>query len=320
MNMFTDKDQQKSRIEELLDRKLYGNIDIVTDGTDFMRIHRGQVYQIDGRQFFIKGDMHEPRFGLPDQPKFWVKRAIDIQTGADLILKLVFLEDFTARIGPLRIFCFRSPQKESDVLSLVKGDSRFMQGETLTDKAGNNVRAIDFIKGESLYEYVINNPLEHEEYFHQKVPWLLRNVAGCFEAISFLHENNFCHGDIRNDHILIERDTNHFRWIDFDLKQYFSDFDIWSVGNILNFIMGKGIRTFHEVIHNDGISDHKKLHLTDDDASAFWNYRVMNLRKLFPYIPEKLNNILLHFAVNTNNFYESVDHIISDLKEATENI
>jgi hypothetical protein len=42
----------------------------------------------------------------------------------------------------------------------------------------------------------------------------------------------------------------------------------------------------------------------------------MNLRKIFPYIPEMLNNILLHFSAGAKVFYETVDEIIWDLAMA----
>ena len=175
---------------------------------------------------------------------------------------------------------------------------------------------IDFIKGQSLYAYIIECDLPHEEYYYKLVPWILTNIIKSFEAIKFLHENNFCHGDIRNDHILIERDSETFRWIDFDLKQNYLDFDLWSLGNVLSFILGKGIRSFYEIYNSDRYSNSLKDSLNSEDASAFYNYRIMNLKKLFPYISEELNDILLHFTVNTNIFYENIKNIIEDLNNA----
>ncbi len=42
----------------------------------------------------------------------------------------------------------------------------------------------------------------------------------------------------------------------------------------------------------------------------------MNLRKLFPYIPESLNLILMHFAQGAEVFYETTEEILEDLRLA----
>ncbi|MFC1553612.1 hypothetical protein ACFL7D_03160 [candidate division KSB1 bacterium] len=320
MDNIKEQERLRNRISELLTWNLYGNIEIVTDTSEYMNIYRGQVLRLENREFVVRGDVHEPRFGLQDQPKFWVKRAIDLESGKDKILKLVFHEEFIANIGPLRIRCCRDPEKESRVLDLVKGDGRFMQGFTLRDEKENCVRVIEFIKGSSIYEYIMDIDKPHEEYYYNDVPWILKNIIGCFEAIRYLHKNGYCHGDIRNDHIIIERDTKSYRWIDFDLQQDYSDFDIWSLGNILNFILGKGIRSFREVYNTDTYPEHVKWSLTESDASAFWKYRVINLKKLFPYISDKLNNTLLHFSVDTKNFYERIDQLIDDLGDAVSDL
>ncbi len=158
--------------------------------------------------------------------------------------------------------------------------------------------------------------VSHEEYFHTIFPQIFSKLIDCFEAIGFLHDNDLCHGDIRNDHIFIEEETGLYRWIDFDLKQDFSDFDIWSLGNVLLFCAGMGTRTFHEVLQSSEYSDSIKSDLTADDASAFYEHRIMNLKKLFPYIPERLNDILLHFTLNTTRFYETTSQIVADMGEA----
>jgi hypothetical protein len=42
----------------------------------------------------------------------------------------------------------------------------------------------------------------------------------------------------------------------------------------------------------------------------------MNLKKLFPYISQNLNDILLHFTMKMSNFYENIENIIDDLNNA----
>ena len=44
--------------------------------------------------------------------------------------------------------------------------------------------------------------------------------------------------------------------------------------------------------------------------------RVANLRKIYPYIPESLNRVLLHFSEGANLFYDAADQLLEDLAEA----
>ena len=307
----------KDRIAELSNVRIPKRLEFVTDTTEFMDIYRGQVLSFDGVHLLVTGNIYESRFGMSDEPKYWVKKAIDLETGAQQIVKMVYNEEFQVRVGPLRIRCYRKPRKETQVLDLVRGNPHFMQGRGLFDQRGNEVRAVDLIRGESLYNHIfLETKLSHEEYFHSDFPRILGKLVDCFEAIDLLHSNELCHGDIRNDHIFIDEETGVYRWIDFDLTQDFSDFDIWSLGNVLLFCAGMGTRTYHEVLQSADFSDATKNSLTSDDASAFYAYRIMNLKKLYPYIPDCLNNILLHFTTNTTSFYESVLQITTDMGEA----
>jgi hypothetical protein len=142
---------------------------------------------------------------------------------------------------------------------------------------------------------------------------LLHRLIESIEAIQILHDHKLCHGDIRNDHLIIDRRTDRFRWIDFDLKQDFSDFDIWSIGNVLAYIVAKGILSFHQVLRSDAFSDTVKNSLTADDASAFYEYRIINLRKLFPYLPRALNDVLMRFSHATTDYYERMSQVAEDL-------
>jgi hypothetical protein len=291
---------------------------VVTDTTEFMNIHRGHILKLKGRYFLVTGYIYEARFGLNDEPKYWVKKAIDLESGMRHVVKLCHHEEFHMRIGPLKIRCYRNPHKEARVLELVRGNPYFMQGCSLPDGRGNEVRVVDIIRGRSIYDLILNLTLPHEEYFQNKFPIILRKLRNCILPLQLLHDNKLCHGDIRNDHILIDQDTGLFRWIDFDLAQDFSDLDIWSVGNILQYCVGAGMRTFREVLQSDSFPLSVKNTLSADDASAFYEHRIMNLQKLFPYIPDRLNDILMHFAVNTDRFYTSINHIVADLDKALE--
>jgi serine/threonine protein kinase len=310
-----EPDRLKQRIEELTGWPFVKRPKIVTDTSDCMRIQRGHVIRLNGKDFVVEGNRYESRFGISDQPKYWVFGALELETGKKKILKTVFHEDFNVHIGVFKIHCYRSPEKEAMVLDLVRGDNRFMQGYTELDEAGNNVRIIDCIEGGSIFQYVYSIEKNHEQYFYEDLPPILRKLCRCMEAIKFLHENKTCHGDIRNDHIMIDSKTDNYAWIDFDLCQHVKDFDVWSIGNVINYTVGKGINSFHLILKSKQFSDEIKQSLVSGDGSAFYEYRIINLKKLFPYIPDRLNDILMHFAIAPHERYGTMQQLLDDYYE-----
>lgn len=316
--MNTNPEQLTSRIKEVTGWPNVSPPRIVTDTSDCMNIQRGNVVKLGEHYFVIEGNRYETRFGISDQPKYWVFGAVDLATGKHKILKTVFLEDFHVHIGVFKVRCYRSPEKEAKVLEVVKNDRRFMQGYTVNDTKNNNVRVIDFIRGPTIFQHVFNIAKSHEQYYHEDLSGILHKLIDCMEAIQFLHDRGTCHGDIRNDHIIIDSDTGHYRWIDFDLNQNVSDFDVWSMGNILNYVIGKGINSFQQVLKNDHIEERIRKSLRPDDGSAFYEYRIMNLQKLYPYISTDLNNILLHFAIKPRGIYSAIRELIGDFRDALE--
>ncbi len=54
------------------------------------------------------------------------------------------------------------------------------------------------------------------------------------------------------------------------------------------------------------------------DISLLSQNRIVNLAKLFPYIPDSLNNIMMHFSKSSPVFYETVDELYDDLADAIE--
>lgn len=317
--MNSEKERIAERIKELVGWKvLPSKINIVTDTTDWMRIARGDIIRLSCGDYLVRGNMREPRFGIDDQPKYWVFSAVDLNNGNEKIIKTVFHEEFHAHIGILRIRCYRNPVKEGQVLDLVRGDNRFMQGHICMDEKGNTVRVIDFIRGKSFFQYIPLIEKEHYEYFHTDLPAILWKLLDSFNAILFLHQHKFCHGDIRNDHIIVESETGNYRWIDFDLMQDVSDFDLWSCGNIVSYAVAKGLKTFDQIFKHDEFPEEVKQSLVPEDASAFYNYRIMNLRKLYPYIPIKLNKILLHFTIKPIAYYVNLKEFIEDFGDMLE--
>ncbi|MDI6791569.1 MAG: hypothetical protein QME81_01705, partial [bacterium] len=228
-----------------------------------------------------------------------------------------FFETFEEKIDETKVRYARSPEKEARILNLVRGHKNFMQGFALSDEKGNNVRILDRIEGRTLRNYICDIRGNHLEYFHQYLPHILKNILTSLQAIKFLHHQREKHADIRSDHIVIEKGTNNYKWIDFDLDYDYKEkpfgLDVFGIGSVLNFVIGKGEHTLVE-IKNSNLYDEEIFHrLTPDDVFPLFPNRVVNLKKIFPYIPDMLNNILLHFSMGAEIFYETVDEIIWDL-------
>ena len=147
-----------------------------------------------------------------------MKRAVDLVDGSMKIIKLTFYDRFVAKVGELSFECYHSPKKEARILDLVKGNQRFMQGFSLQDVADNVVRIIDYIPGKTMAASVLKYGESHEDYFHNHLPSILDEYADLVEAIKFLHDNGEKHGDIRRDHIIIDKETGIGKWIDFDVN------------------------------------------------------------------------------------------------------
>ena len=312
----SDADALRQRAARFARRRLPPRLDVVTDTSEFTEIERDHVVCLADREFLVDGTLTEGRFGIDDQPKFWVRSVTDLADGASRILKCVFLEEFVLRLGPIRIPCWRSPGKESDVLEYVRGDDRFMQGVSLEDEEGNLVRVLDRIVGPSLYRYLSGLSIDHRDFFHGVFPGLFVRLVAAFEGIEKLHGAGYCHGDIRTDHLLFDRQTGALRWIDFDLVQSFSDYDMWSVGNVLAWCVGMGEHTFQSVRYDESFPSEVRDSLCRDDGSVFFNHRVYNLRKLFPYIPPELNDILMRFSLGCGEGYDSMGELLADLRRS----
>lgn len=289
---------------------------LVEDTSEFMAIGHGDVIAIGGKHFLVLRDEAERRFGMED-PKYWVKRCTELETGERKIIKLVFYETFPLKIGSFQIRCHRSPEKESRILELVRGDNRFMQGETVYDIKSNVIRILDIVHGKQLDAIVEDIDADHPAYFRNHFPEILEKFIGACEAIIFLHHHNEKHGDIRRDHLWVEHRSGIYRWIDFDYAFDFHEnpfgLDIFGLGNILLFLTGKGEHTTHNLRQGD-FSEQVLSSLTPDDFSLMFPHRLSNLGKLFPYIPKELNNVLLHFSAGTYVFYDTVEEMLDELR------
>ncbi|MFK4764115.1 serine/threonine protein kinase [Desulfobaculum sp. SPO524] len=289
---------------------------LYTDTTEFMDISYGDVMLLGGLHYMVLKEEVERRYGLED-PKYWVKRCRVLETGERRIAKLVFHENFPLRIGAMEVRCFRSPEKEARILNLVRGDRRFMQGQPLHDSKGNIVRLLEIVHGRRLDSIVDGLEVGHREYFFQHLPGLLEKFIEAAEAIDYLHSRFEKHGDIRRDHLLIQHGSGRPCWIDFDYTFDFQEnpfgLDLFGLGNILVYLVGQG-DLIREVFAARGLGTPEEAGLEREDFSIVFANRVVNLRKLYPYIPEPLNNVLMHFSAGTYVFYESVEEFLAELR------
>ena len=293
----------------------------VKDTGDFFRVDYDDVVVLDGVPYFVRNNEREGRFGIEDEPKFWVKRSRNLLTGEIKVLKWVFKERFNARIGNLVFECVRSPQKEARILELVRGRDHFMQGTTVPDSQGNPLRILDYIRGRTLPQITVSLGSGHEEFFFEHFPVLLDEFVELVDAIRFLHQSGEKHGDIRRDHLIKDEATGRYRWIDFDFNYRHGEsrfgYDLFGLGNILMFIAGRGDVTTQDLLRDDPATLDR---LTEDDVNIVFRNRVANLRKVYPYIPEALNRVLLHFSAGTRVFYDTTDELIDDLGEVRETL
>lgn len=317
-NTNIDKDQIRKQVAHWIpDPDVKKQIKVITDTTDFFSVQFNDVVVVGGRTYLIRHNAKEGRFGLDDEVKQWVKRSIDIETKELKILKLVFYEKFMARIGQIDFECFRSPKKEARILELVKGHRNFMHGFSVEDEKGNLVRILDYINGRPLPHVIDDINLDHHQYFFDRFPNILNNFIECIEAIRFLHDHGEKHGDIRRDHVFVDRESKDFRWIDFDFnyrhRENIYGYDLFGLGNILMYLTGKGDVLLVDLKrHRPDVLDS----LVKDDVNIVFHNRLANLKKAYPYIPESLNRVIMHFSLGAKWYYEHTSQLIEDLRDA----
>ncbi|MDW7771835.1 MAG: serine/threonine-protein kinase [Desulfobulbaceae bacterium] len=316
------KDITKEEIRQIIADKtgslnIPRNFGIITDTSDFFKVEYNDVLILGDKMFWVKSCEKEGRFGLDDEPKFWVRRATDLSDGSTKILKMVFHEEFETKVGGVVIKCFRSPKKEGRILDLVANHKNFMHGYWINDAAGNNIRILDFIYGPRFDNVVMQYGSSHEDYFHNYFPDVLNQYIELVEAIKFLHDHGEKHGDIRRDHILFDREAGVNRWIDFDYNYLHGEakwsFDLQGLGNIIIYLTGRGDVLVPELYHTQ-----RELYdsLWGEDLNISYKNRVANLKKIYPYIPDSLNRVLLHFSFGARIFYDSTGQMLDDLVKA----
>jgi hypothetical protein len=192
-----------------------------------------------------------------------------------------------------------------------------MHGFSVTDSSGNVVRIVDLVYGMKLPDYIAGPRKGHDEYFSTSFPDILREYIEAVKAMNYLHDRNEIHGDIRRDHLIRDKRSHNLRWIDFDFTYGQSEnkfgYDIFGLGNILVYITGGRDITVQQLREESGEIFSK---ISGEDLNIIFRNRVVNLRKVFPYIPESLNYVLLHFSAGSEVFYDDTRQFLDDLLKA----
>jgi len=297
---------------------------IWSNTSDFVNIDYGDVIHVDNRYLLVVGYTREGRFGVDEQPKQWVPKVYDLESEERNIVKLVFHETYKIRLGGFGVTCYRSPEKEARVIELTRGNPSFMQGYATLDEAGNLVRILKIVNGQRLDKEVFKMGENHLEYYEKYLPDVLRRFLVSVEAIAMLHSHGLKHGDIRRDHIFVDREDGHFIWIDFDYDFYLPErpyaMDLFGLGNVLLFLVGQQNFRPDDIMKDPQFGEKIFARLDEGDLALVAHDRIFNLQKIYPYIPDALNDILLFFSAGTDVMYDTVDEFATDLHRAVAKI
>ncbi|SDP67992.1 protein kinase family protein [Desulforhopalus singaporensis] len=290
---------------------------LFSDTSDFGNIDYGDVIHVDNRYFLVVGHTKEGRFGIDEQPKQWVPKVLDLESGQRQIVKLVFHETYKIRLGPIEITCYRNPEKEAQVIELTRGNDAFMQGYATLDEADNLVRILDIVNGTRLDKYIYKLGEDHRDYLENHLYNVLQRYLLSIDAIIHLHQNGLKHGDIRRDHIFVDRKKQHFVWIDFDYDFYLPErpfaLDLLGLGSVLLFLVGQDTFRTKSILQNPQFGEKVFNSLEPQDMALLSQDRIFNLKKIYPYIPDPLNELLLHFSMGTTVMYDEVKEFYDDL-------
>ena len=291
---------------------------LIRDTSEIFSIEYGDIIEIADKRYTVMGHEYERRFGM-EEPKFWIRRAVDQETGEKKIIKLPFPESFETYFGKAKVKYVRNPHKEAQILEIVKYNPSFINGIVRRDQGGNVIRILDLVPGPNFLVYIDSLNMDFETYYCTALPDILKKLVAAFEAIHFLHKYGLKHGDIRNDHIIVVRHSGNYVWIDFDYDYEIDDnpfaIEILELGNILINAIGKGFHTIQKIMNDPMTYGGLKDRLEPGDFSFMHKRRFINLKKHYPFIPNPLNNMLMRFSTKADSYYGSVEELIEDMNK-----
>ena len=90
---------------------------------------------------------------------------------------------------------------------------------------------------------------------------------------------------------------------------------MWRFGNLLQFVIGKGLNPIGQIIQSDDFSQNVIDSLGPLDCGAYYTYRLMNLKKIYPYISPGLNEMLMRFSASSLRHYNQLWELMEVLRE-----
>lgn len=91
--------------------------------------------------------------------------------------------------------------------------------------------------------------------------------------------------------------------------------DLAGLGEVITNLVGMGGYFYADIKTNPMFKSVVDC-LQPEDFFILEQNRLVNLKKVFPYISERLNNVLLHFSGYATVYYESVDEVLDALRDA----
>ncbi len=289
---------------------------VIKNFGNFFFIEYGDIIEINGKRYTILGHEYERRFGM-EEPKYWVRKAVDQETGEKKIIKFSFSESFETSFHQKKINYRRNNHKEAVILDLCRNHPSFVKGFVHRDQYGNYIQILNFISGPNFLTYIDSIPLDHETYLYTVLPEVLKKLIVAFKAIGFLHQHGLKHGDIRNDHILVAQPDNDYIWIDFDYDYELPAnpyaLEVFQLGNILINAVGKGFHTIQKISGDTAFYGDLKDRIDPADFCLLHRRRFINLKKIYANIPMALNDLLMRFSVDGGPPYEGVTDLVHDM-------
>lgn len=252
-------------------------------------------------------EIKDKQFNILEWLRTSTYRAEDLESGKSVVLK------------------FQGKGKkcsgyERDFFAKVPSHDNIVRGYSLVDESGDILIVTEFTEGEKLQDYLSEFGVDHKRYFLESFPEILNNFMGAIRGVEHIVKNGF-YNEFAIYHIWIDKKTGRYILFDFDLPstelsklQALKDLESSTISNIggslCEIVAPLGIYEY-EAVHDEEMY-FDELGITDADFNEY--NLLVDLQKVYPYIPDELNKILLRFGRDASNPYTSISELYSDLE------
>lgn len=279
---------------------------------EFTQTGVGEVIEVDGVRYQVIAIPEERIYDELDAAHLFVRIVRTVGTREKRVLKVGPTMDLADTDEP----SIKSAVKESEILRLVQGNRGFVQGVGRVPTGCDFVLCdMEYMEGPTLPEWIKSMPQDHKTYYRDMFPFLAARFADAARALHELHEAGRIsqseygyHGDMgQGDCLIYDQSRSTLRWFDLNLvllgdRNGVAE-DINELGKIFRFIVGKRLHTVGTFAQHPELYPHARVRPADfsredlvdlgvDDLSLL---PVVNLGKLFPYISDEVNALLMQF-------------------------